>query len=72
MTADTMSRESILTEAFHRYPMASKRKVRRFAKMRALTSKCLARLRHEARSGMSDQTGTAIIYVIHRNNRLLG
>lgn len=72
MTTEIMTRETILAEAFRRYPMASKPKVRQFARMRSLTSKCLARLRHEAKSGMTDQTGTAIIYVIHRNSRLLG
>lgn len=72
MTVETMTRETIISDAFSRYPMASKRKVRQFSKMRALTSKCMARLRQEANSGMNDQTATAIIYVIHRSSRLLG
>lgn len=72
MIANNQVSDSILSEAFRRYPNASRKNVRRFAKMRSLTPKCMARLRSEVRSGMTDATATAVIYVIHRNSRLLG
>lgn len=69
---EVTTRDCILADAFRRYPHASRKKVRQFSRMRELTNRCLARLKHEATSGMDDQTATAIIYVIHRNSRLLG
>ena len=72
MSTAMMTRETILADAFRRYPTAHRSKVKQFSRMRELTSRCLARLRHEAKHGMDDPTATAIIYVIHRNSRLFG
>lgn len=72
MSTATMTRKTILADAFRRYPNASRGKVRQFSKMRDMTQRCLARLKHEASFGMDDQTASAIIYCIHRNSRLLG